>query len=85
MSLGSRTQELLADLGRRPGHDEVKADFRELLVEESARTGRRVGAANPFDVTDLLRDGCLPFIKFVDGDRRRARSAGKFLCPQVFA
>jgi hypothetical protein len=29
-----RTQELLAHLATRPGHDEVKADFRQLLIEE---------------------------------------------------
>lgn len=30
----SRTQDLLRHLASRPGHDEVKADFRQLLVEE---------------------------------------------------
>lgn len=30
----SRTADLLRDLARRPGHDEVKASFRELLTEE---------------------------------------------------
>jgi hypothetical protein len=34
VSISARTVELLKDLARRPGHDEVKADFRELLVEE---------------------------------------------------
>ena len=34
MSRTSRTQDLLAHLASRPGHDEVKADFRELLIEE---------------------------------------------------
>jgi hypothetical protein len=34
VNVGTRTIELLQDLARRPGHDEVKADFRELLVEE---------------------------------------------------
>ena len=30
----SRTREILAHLATRPGHDEVKADFRDLLIEE---------------------------------------------------
>jgi hypothetical protein len=30
----SRTKEILTSLAGRPGHDEVKSDFRELLVEE---------------------------------------------------
>ena len=34
MSLNERTRDLLRDLARRPGHDEVKADFRQLLIEE---------------------------------------------------
>lgn len=34
MSANSRTIDLLRHLATRPGHDEVKADFRELLVEE---------------------------------------------------
>jgi SAM-dependent methyltransferase len=32
--ISDRTGELLRHLAARPGHDEVKADFRELLVEE---------------------------------------------------
>ncbi len=32
--MNSRTIDLLRHLHRRPGHDEVKADFRSLLVEE---------------------------------------------------
>jgi hypothetical protein len=34
VSIGDRTIDLLRHLASRPGHDEVKADFRELLVEE---------------------------------------------------
>ena len=34
MMLAPRTLDLLRHLARRPGHDEVKADFRTLLVEE---------------------------------------------------
>ena len=34
MSTSERTQDLLRHLSTRPGHDEVKADFRQLLVEE---------------------------------------------------
>lgn len=34
VSLDSRTTDLLRHLAGRPGHDEVKADFRQLLVEE---------------------------------------------------
>jgi SAM-dependent methyltransferase len=34
MTLSSRTLDLLRHLASRPGHDEVKADFRSLLVEE---------------------------------------------------
>jgi len=34
MSANSKTLELLRHLATRPGHDEVKADFRELLIEE---------------------------------------------------
>ncbi|HEY7647042.1 MAG TPA: N-6 DNA methylase [Hyphomicrobiales bacterium] len=34
MNVDNRTAELLRNLARRPGHDEVKADFRQLLVEE---------------------------------------------------
>ena len=34
MTIGDRTNELLRHLATRPGHDEVKADFRQLLVEE---------------------------------------------------
>ena len=34
MTIGDRTKELLRHLATRPGHDEVKADFRQLLVEE---------------------------------------------------
>lgn len=34
MSLRQRTLDLLQHLATRPGHDEVKADFRSLLVEE---------------------------------------------------
>lgn len=34
MSLPDRTADLLRHLASRPGHDEVKADFRQLLVEE---------------------------------------------------
>lgn len=36
MTLGSRTLDLLRHLASKPGHDEVKADFRSLLVEEFA-------------------------------------------------
>src|ERR1051325_6615734 len=34
MTTTSRTDDLLRHLSTRPGHDEVKADFRSLLVEE---------------------------------------------------
>lgn len=34
MGTSSKTLDLLRHLATRPGHDEVKADFRELLVEE---------------------------------------------------
>jgi hypothetical protein len=34
VSLSERTHELLRHLASRPGHDEVKADFRQLLTEE---------------------------------------------------
>ncbi|MGQ0484487.1 MAG: N-6 DNA methylase [Hyphomicrobiales bacterium] len=34
MSLPERSKDLLRHLASKPGHDEVKADFRELLVEE---------------------------------------------------
>ena len=34
MSISSRTSDLLRHLSSRPGHDEVKADFRSLLIEE---------------------------------------------------
>ncbi|MBH5386807.1 N-6 DNA methylase [Bradyrhizobium diversitatis] len=34
MSRNNRTHELLVHLASRPGHDEVKADFRQLLIEE---------------------------------------------------
>lgn len=34
MTIGSRTLDLLRHLVARPGHDEVKADFRSLLIEE---------------------------------------------------
>jgi hypothetical protein len=34
MPLSNRALSLLQDLAGRPGHDEVKSDFRELLVEE---------------------------------------------------
>src|SRR5689334_14591851 len=34
LSLKERTAELLQHLATRPGHDEVKADFRHLLIEE---------------------------------------------------
>jgi len=34
MSTNSKTIDLLQHLAGRPGHDEVKADFRELLIEE---------------------------------------------------
>ncbi|WP_372425456.1 N-6 DNA methylase [Salinarimonas chemoclinalis] len=34
MSVSERVSALLAHLASRPGHDEVKADFRDLLVEE---------------------------------------------------
>lgn len=34
MIVTNRTGELLRHLASRPGHDEVKADFRELLIEE---------------------------------------------------
>lgn len=34
MILKDRTRELLRHLASRPGHDEVKADFRQLLIEE---------------------------------------------------
>jgi hypothetical protein len=34
MSIDPRTLDLLQNLATRPGHDEVKADFRALLVEE---------------------------------------------------
>jgi hypothetical protein len=30
----TRTRDLLRHLANRPGHDEVKADFRQLLIEE---------------------------------------------------
>jgi hypothetical protein len=32
--ISESTQKLLHDLARRPGHDEVKADFRQLLTGE---------------------------------------------------
>src|SRR5690349_13367867 len=34
MSINQRTVDLLKHLASRPGHDEVKADFRSLLIEE---------------------------------------------------
>ena len=34
MTRSDRTSELLRHLASRPGHDEVKADFRDLLIEE---------------------------------------------------
>lgn len=34
MTIKSRTSDLLRHLATRPGHDDVKADFRELLIEE---------------------------------------------------
>lgn len=34
MTANSRTLDLLRHLATRPGHDEVKADFRQLLIEE---------------------------------------------------
>ncbi|MSO76892.1 MAG: hypothetical protein EXQ87_08265 [Alphaproteobacteria bacterium] len=34
MAESQATQDLLRHLASRPGHDEVKADFRQLLVEE---------------------------------------------------
>lgn len=34
MTTAAKTLDLLRDLARRPGHDETKADFRELLVSE---------------------------------------------------
>ncbi len=34
MSLSLKTLELLQHLASKPGHDEVKADFRQILVEE---------------------------------------------------
>lgn len=34
MTVGTRTNELLRHLAGRPGHDEVKADFRQILIEE---------------------------------------------------
>jgi hypothetical protein len=34
LTVADRTGELLRHLASRPGHDEVKADFRELLVGE---------------------------------------------------
>lgn len=34
MAVSARTKDLLIHLAGRPGHDEVKADFRNLLVEE---------------------------------------------------
>ena len=36
MTINSRTLDLLRHLASKPGHDEVKADFRSLLVEEFA-------------------------------------------------
>lgn len=34
MAISDKTQSLLVHLSSQPGHDEVKADFRELLIEE---------------------------------------------------
>jgi hypothetical protein len=34
VALQSRTKEILTELARKPGHDEVKAAFKELLIEE---------------------------------------------------
>jgi hypothetical protein len=34
MSISQATQSLIRHLASRPGHDEVKADFRQLLIEE---------------------------------------------------
>lgn len=34
MSISQATQDLARHLASRPGHDEVKADFRQLLIEE---------------------------------------------------
>jgi hypothetical protein len=34
LSDNPRTRALLRHLAERPGHDEVKSDFRQLLVEE---------------------------------------------------
>lgn len=42
-AISSRTREILASLAARPGHDEVKSEFRELLVEEF---GAERGAIN---------------------------------------
>jgi hypothetical protein len=41
-----RTHELLHHLATRPGHDEVKSDFRQLLVEEfDAELGHSISSA----------------------------------------
>ena len=34
VATNERTLELLRHLANRPGHDEVKADFRQILIEE---------------------------------------------------
>ncbi|HEY5208924.1 MAG TPA: hypothetical protein VIJ42_05690 [Stellaceae bacterium] len=34
MTVSDATDELLRHLARRPGHDEVKADFQQLLIQE---------------------------------------------------
>jgi hypothetical protein len=34
MTISQATQNLIRHLASRPGHDEVKADFRQLLIEE---------------------------------------------------
>src|SRR6516162_11598610 len=34
MTISQATQNLVRHLASRPGHDEVKADFRQLLIEE---------------------------------------------------
>ena len=34
MPISEKTKEILVHLARRPGHDEVKADFRSLLMQE---------------------------------------------------
>ena len=83
MPLADRTLDLLRHLATKPGHDEVKADFRELLVEEfgaargdldSPDTGRKLVFAGGFAGTEgMIHTGIGPF----DIDRGTFLAYGK--------